>query len=196
MSIDKNVKRCKWCEGLYDDYVKYHDEEWGVPVHDDRKHFEFLILEGAQAGLSWSTILKRREGYQKAFADFDPAIVAQYNKKKYEALLQDSSIIRNRLKIKSAINNAGKFLEVQKEFGSFDNYIWSFTGGRPVINTWEKMSDIPARTELSDRISKDLKKRGFNFVGSTIIYAHLQATGIVNDHEISCFRYKELTGCK
>ena len=193
MSIDKNLKRCTWCEGLYDDYVKYHDEEWGVPVHDDRKHFEFLILEGAQAGLSWSTILKRREGYRKAFADFDPAIVAQYNEKKYEALLQNSSIIRNRLKIKSAINNAGKFLEVQKEFGSFDNYIWNFSGGKPVINTWEKMSDIPARTELSDRISKDLKKRGFNFVGSTIIYAHLQATGIVNDHELSCFRYKELT---
>lgn len=193
MSIDKNLKRCAWCEGLYDDYVKYHDEEWGVPVHDDRKHFEFLILEGAQAGLSWSTILKRREGYRKAFSDFDPAIVAQYNEKKYEALLQNSSIIRNRLKIKSAINNAGKFLEVQKEFGSFDNYIWNFSGGKPVINTWEKMSDIPARTELSDRISKDLKKRGFNFVGSTIIYAHLQATGIVNDHELSCFRYKELT---
>ncbi len=193
MSIDKNLKRCTWCEGLYDDYVKYHDEEWGVPVHDDRKHFEFLILEGAQAGLSWSTILKRREGYRKAFSDFDPAIVAQYNEKKYEALLQNSSIIRNRLKIKSAINNAGKFLEVQKEFGSFDNYIWNFSGGKPVINTWEKMSDIPARTELSDRISKDLKKRGFNFVGSTIIYAHLQATGIVNDHELSCFRYKELT---
>ena len=193
MSIDENLKRCTWCEGLYDDYVKYHDEEWGVPVHDDRKHFEFLILEGAQAGLSWSTILKRREGYRKAFADFDPAIVAQYNEKKYEALLQDSSIIRNRLKIKSAINNAGKFLEVQKEFGSFDNYIWNFSGGKPVINTWEKMSDIPARTELSDRISKDLKKRGFNFVGSTIIYAHLQATGIVNDHELSCFRHKELT---
>jgi len=193
MSIDKNLKRCTWCEGLYDDYVKYHDQEWGVPVHDDRKHFEFLILEGAQAGLSWSTILKRREGYRKAFADFDPAIVAQYNEKKHEALLQDSSIIRNRLKIKSAINNAGKFLEVQKEFGSFDNYIWNFSGGKPVINTWEKMSDIPARTELSDRISKDLKKRGFNFVGSTIIYAHLQATGIVNDHELSCFRYKELT---
>ena len=193
MSIDKNLKRCTWCEGLYDDYVKYHDEEWGVPVHDDRKHFEFLILEGAQAGLSWSTILKRRDGYRKAFSDFDPAIVAQYNEKKYEALLQNSSIIRNRLKIKSAINNAGKFLEVQKEFGSFDNYIWNFSGGKPVINTWEKMSDIPARTELSDRISKDLKKRGFNFVGSTIIYAHLQATGIVNDHELSCFRYKELT---
>ncbi len=192
MSINKNLKRCTWCEGLYDDYVRYHDEEWGVPVHDDRKHFEFLILEGAQAGLSWSTILKRREGYRKAFADFDPEIVAEYDDAKYESLLQDPSIIRNRLKIKSAINNAKRFLEVQKEFGSFDIYIWRFTDGKPLINTWEKMSDIPAQTELSDKVSKDLKKRGFNFVGSTIIYAHLQATGIVNDHEVSCFRYKEL----
>ena len=192
MSIDKNLKRCTWCEGLYDDYVKYHDEEWGVPVHDDRKHFEFLILEGAQAGLSWSTILKRRDGYRKAFADFDPVLVAEYGDAKYESLLQDPSIIRNRLKIRSAINNAKKFLEVQKEFGSFDSYIWKFTGGKPLVNSWEKMSDIPAKTELSDRVSKDLKKRGFNFVGSTIIYAHLQATGIVNDHEVSCFRYKEL----
>ena len=192
MSINKNLKRCTWCEGLYDDYVRYHDEEWGVPVHDDRKHFEFLILEGAQAGLSWSTILKRREGYRRAFADFDPAIVAEYDDAKYESLLQDSSIIRNRLKIKSAINNAKRFLEVQKEFGSFDTYIWRFTNGKPLINTWEKMSDIPAKTELSDKVSKDLKKRGFSFVGSTIIYAHLQATGIVNDHEVSCFRYKEL----
>lgn len=192
MSIDKNLKRCTWCEGLYDDYVKYHDEEWGVPVHDDRKHFEFLILEGAQAGLSWSTILKRRDGYRKAFADFDPVLVAEYGDAKYESLLQDPSIIRNRLKIRSAINNAKKFLEIQKEFGSFDSYIWKFTGGKPLVNSWEKMSDIPAKTELSDRVSKDLKKRGFNFVGSTIIYAHLQATGIVNDHEVSCFRYKEL----
>ena len=192
MSIDNNLKRCTWCEGLYDDYVRYHDEEWGVPVNDDRKHFEFLILEGAQAGLSWSTILKRREGYRKAFADFNPEIVAEYDEVKYESLLQDPSIIRNRLKIKSAINNAKRFLEVQKEFGSFDNYIWKFTNGKPLINAWEKMSDIPASTELSDRVSKDLKKRGFNFVGSTIIYAHLQATGIVNDHEVTCFRYKEL----
>jgi DNA-3-methyladenine glycosylase I len=192
MSIDKNLKRCTWCEGLYDDYVRYHDEEWGVPVHDDREHFEFLILEGAQAGLSWSTILQRREGYRKAFADFDPEVVAKYDERKYESLLQDPSIIRNRLKIKSAINNAKRFLEVQKEFGSFDTYIWRFTDGKPLINTWEKMSDIPAKTELSDKVSKDLKKRGFNFVGSTIIYAHLQATGIVNDHEVSCFRYKEL----
>jgi len=193
MSIDKNLKRCTWCEGLYDDYVKYHDEEWGVPVHDERKHFEFLILEGAQAGLSWSTILKRREGYRNAFTNFDPALVAKYDEAKYESLLQDPSIIRNRLKIKSAINNARRFIEVQNEYGSFDTYIWKFTNGKPLINTWEKMSEIPAKTELSDRVSKDLKKRGFNFVGSTIIYAHLQATGIVNDHEVSCFRYKELT---
>ena len=193
MSIDKNLKRCTWCEGLYDDYVKYHDEEWGVPVHDERKHFEFLILEGAQAGLSWSTILKRREGYRNAFANFDPALVAQYDEAKYESLLQDPSIIRNRLKIKSTINNARRFIEVQNKYGSFDTYIWKFTNGKPLINTWEKMSEIPAKTELSDRVSKDLKKRGFNFVGSTIIYAHLQATGIVNDHEVSCFRYKELT---
>ncbi len=192
MSIKKNLKRCTWCEGHFDEYVKYHDEEWGVPVHDDRKHFEFLILEGAQAGLSWSTILKRREGYKRAFADFDPEIVAEFDDTKYESLLQDPSIIRNRLKIKSAINNAKRFLEVQKEFGSFDAYIWKFTGGKPLINAWEKMSDIPAKTELSDQVSKDLKKRGFNFVGSTIIYAHLQATGIVNDHEVSCFRYEEL----
>ena len=192
MSIDRNLKRCTWCEGHFDEYVKYHDEEWGVPVHDDRKHFEFLILEGAQAGLSWSTILKRREGYRRAFADFDPEIVAEFDDAKYESLLQDPSIIRNRLKIKSAINNAKRFLEVQKEFGSFDKYIWKFTDGKPLINTWGKMSDIPAKTELSDQVSKDLKKRGFNFVGSTIIYAHLQATGIVNDHEVSCFRYKEL----
>jgi DNA-3-methyladenine glycosylase I len=192
MSIEKNLKRCTWCEGLYDDYVRYHDEELGVPVHDDHKHFEFLILEGAQAGLSWSTILKRREGYRKAFADFDPEVVAEYDDAKYESLLKDASIIRNRLKIKSAINNAKRFLEVQKEFGSFDTYIWKFTDGKPLINSWEKMNDIPAKTELSDRVSKDLKKRGFNFVGSTIIYAHLQATGIVNDHELSCFRYKEL----
>jgi DNA-3-methyladenine glycosylase I len=193
MSINKDLKRCTWCENLYEEYIKYHDEEWGVPVHDDKKHFEFLILEGAQAGLSWSTILKRREGYRKAFAGYDPEVVAQYDDKKYEELLQDVSIIRNRLKIKSAINNAKRFLEVQKEFGSFDTYIWKFSNGKPVVNTWGKMSDIPAKTELSDQISKDLKKRGFNFVGSTIIYAHLQATGIVNDHEVSCFRYKELT---
>ena len=192
MSIDKNLKRCTWCKNSFEDYIKYHDEEWGVPVHDDRKHFEFLILEGAQAGLSWSTILKRRGGYRKVFAGFDPAKVAQFDESRYEALLQDSSIIRNRLKIRSAINNAQRFLQVQEEFGSFDHYIWSFTDGKPVVNAWKSMNEIPARTDLSDRISKDLKKRGFNFVGSTIIYAHLQATGIVNDHEVSCFRYYQL----
>lgn len=192
MSTDENLKRCTWCEGYYEEYIRYHDEEWGVPVHDDRKHFEFLILEGAQAGLSWSTILKRRSGYRNAFADFNPEKVAQYDDENYENLLQDASIIRNRLKIKSAINNAIRFLEIQNEFGSFDAYIWGFTNGKPVINAWEKMNDIPAKTELSDRISKDLKKRGFSFVGSTIIYAHLQATGIVNDHEVGCFRYCEL----
>jgi DNA-3-methyladenine glycosylase I len=193
MSIDKTLSRCAWCESQHEEYIKYHDEEWGVPVHDDRKHFEFLILEGAQAGLSWSTILKRRAGYRKAFADFDPEKVARYDNRKYEALLQDASIIRNRLKIKSAINNAKRFLELQNEYGSFDKYIWGFTNGAPVINAWEKMSEIPARTELSDTVSKDLKKRGFTFVGSTIIYAHLQATGIVNDHVVCCFRYKELS---
>jgi DNA-3-methyladenine glycosylase I len=192
MSIDKNLKRCAWCEGTDDEYIDYHDTEWGVPVHDDRKHFEFLILEGAQAGLSWRTILKRRSGYRQAFDHFDPEKVACYDMERYEQLLQDQSIIRNRLKIKSAINNAQKFLEVQNEFGSFDNYIWGFTDGRPVINSWQHIRNIPARTELSDRVSKDLKKRGFTFVGSTIIYAHLQATGIINDHEITCFRYREL----
>lgn len=193
MSIDADLKRCTWCENQFDEYIRYHDEEWGVPVHDDRIHFEFLILEGAQAGLSWSTILKRRPGYSKAFADFDPEIVATYSEEKYLELLEDTSIIRNRLKIKSAINNAQKFLEVQAEFGSFDKYIWGFTKGKPVVNCWGKMSDIPAKSILSDTISKDLKSRGFSFVGSTIIYAHLQATGIVNDHETSCFRFKELS---
>lgn len=185
------MKRCEWCVGS-EIYEKYHDEEWGVPVHDDRKHFEFLILESAQAGLSWLTILKRREGYRKAFADFDPVVVAGFDQEKVEELVKDASIIRNRRKIESAINNAKRFLEVQKEFGSFDSYIWSFVDGKPVVNKWKEMSEIPATTELSDRVSKDLKKRGFNFVGSTIIYAHLQATGIVNDHIVSCFRYDEL----
>lgn len=193
MSIDRSLTRCGWCEGQFEAYIKYHDEEWGVPVHDDKRHFEFLILEGAQAGLSWSTILKRRMGYKNAFAGFDAEKVARFDEKRYEELLQDRSIIRNRLKIKSAINNAKGFIKVQEVFGSFDNYIWSFTGGSPILNAWEKMEDIPARTELSDLVSKDLRERGFTFVGSTIIYAHLQATGIVNDHVTSCFRYKELS---
>lgn len=192
MCIDRTLTRCVWCENQFDEYIRYHDEEWGVPVHDDRIHFEFLILEGAQAGLSWSTILKRREGYRKAFNDFDPEKVARYDEKKIESLLKDTSIIRNNLKIRSAIQNARRFLDVQKEFGTFDRYIWRFSNGKPVINAREKMSHIPARTDLSDRISKDLKKRGFNFVGSTIVYSHLQAVGIVNDHVTSCFRYHEL----
>ncbi len=185
------MERCPW-PGIDEMYIKYHDEEWGVPVHDDRKHFEFLVLEGAQAGLSWATILKRRENYRKAYDNFDPARVAKFDEAKVAELLSNAGIIRNRKKIESSINNARLFLEVQKEFGSFDKYIWSFVGFKPVINSWKKLSELPAKTELSDRISKDLKKRGFSFVGSTIIYAHIQAIGLVNDHLVSCFRYQEV----
>ena len=187
------MERCPW-PGVDEMYIKYHDEEWGVPVHDDRKHFEFLVLEGAQAGLSWATILKRRDNYRKAYDKFDPAKVAKYDDAKVAELLANAGIIRNRKKIESSINNAKLFLEVQKEFGSFDNYIWSFVNHKPVVNSWKKLSEIPATTELSDRISKDLKKRGFSFVGSTIIYAHIQAIGLVNDHLVSCFRYRQLIG--
>jgi DNA-3-methyladenine glycosylase I len=169
--------------------VAYHDEEWGVPVHDDQKLFEMLILEGAQAGLSWITILRRREGYRTAFDRFDPAIVAGYGEEKVAELLQDVGIIRNRQKVRSAINNARRFLEVQAEFGSFDAYIWRFVDGQPIQNARQSMSDIPAKTPLSDTISKDMVTRGFNFVGSTIMYAHMQATGMVNDHVADCFRY-------
>lgn len=185
-------KRCAWCENTFDEYVKYHDEEWGVPVHDDRAHFEFLILEGAQAGLSWATILKRREGYRAAFADFDPVEVAQFSQEKVEALLLDPGIIRNRLKVQGTVINAQKFLEVQKEFGSFDKYIWSFVGGKTIVNARKTMKDVPATSPESDALSKDLKKRGFKFVGSTIIYAHMQACGLVNDHTTDCFRYNEV----
>ena len=184
--------RCQWCANTFEEYVKYHDEEWGVPVHDDRTHFEFLVLESAQAGLSWATILKKREGYRKAFANFDPEIVAEYEQGMVEDLLQDSSIIRNRLKIEATINNAKRFLEIQKEFGTFDKYIWQFVNGKPIINHWKEMKDVPVTTKESDTLSKDLKKRGFKFVGSTTIYAHMQAIGLVNDHTIDCFRYKEL----
>jgi DNA-3-methyladenine glycosylase I len=185
--------RCPWCEG--DElYRRYHDEEWGVAVHDDRKHFEFLVLESAQAGLSWSTILKKRENYRKAYRGFDPGIVARFGPPDTERLLKDAGIVRNRLKIESSINNAKRFLEIQEEFGSFDAYLWGFVGGRPMVNRWKTLSEIPANTELSDRISKDLKARGFRFVGSTIIYAHLQAVGVVNDHLTSCFRHVELAG--
>jgi DNA-3-methyladenine glycosylase I len=183
--------RCAWC-GSDPLYVRYHDEEWGVPVHDDRKLFEFIVLEGAQAGLSWITILRRREGYRRAFADFDPAKVAEFGEGDVQRLLGDEGIIRNRAKVRSTISNAQAFLRVQEEFGSFDNYIWRFVNGEPIVNHFETMGDIPASTDLSDLISKDLKKRGFSFVGTTIVYAHMQATGMVNDHVISCFRHAEL----
>ena len=184
-------KRCTWAEGGNELYIQYHDREWGVPVHEDRKQFEFLILEGAQAGLSWSTVLNKREGYRKAFAVFDPVKVASFSEKKIETLIQDPSIIRNRLKITSAVSNARAFLAIQKEYGSFDTYIWAFVGGKPLQNRWNAMADVPATSPESEALSKDLKQRGLKFVGSTIMYAHLQAAGLVNDHLISCFRYRE-----
>ena len=186
----KAVTRCKWAEGVNLDYIQYHDQEWGVPLFDDQVQFEFLILEGAQAGLSWSTILNKREGYRKAFAGFDPAKVARFTEMRVEKLLLDPSIVRNRLKVKSAVTNAKAFLAVQKEFGSFSDYIWGFVGGKPLQNKFKKDGDVPATSPESDALSKDLKKRGFKFVGSTIIYAHMQATGMVNDHVEGCFRYK------
>jgi len=182
------MKRCNWPTNELS--IRYHDEEWGTPRHDDRGLFEFLILEGAQAGLSWDTILRKRENYRTAFDGFDVNKVARYTDKKIEKLMQDEGIIRNRLKIASAVSNAKAFLKVQKEFGSFDKYIWSFVNGKPIVNKLKESSQVPAKTEVSDAISKDLKKRGFNFVGSTIMYAFMQATGMVNDHLVSCFRYK------
>jgi len=184
--------RCPWCEDTFDAYVAYHDEEWGVPVFDDRKHFEFLVLESAQAGLSWSTILKKRDNYRNAFAGFDVQKVAGYGEKQVKELLQNSGIVRNELKIRSAINNAHKFISIQEDFGSFNSYIWSFVDGSPIVNHWEKMDQVPANTDESDRLSKDLKKRGFKFVGSTTMYAHMQAAGMVNDHLVSCFRHAEI----
>ena len=171
-------------------YVRYHDEEWGVPVHDDRRQFEFLILEGAQAGLSWSTILNKREGYREAFADFDAERVARFNKRTVERLMKFPGIVRNRLKIESAITNARCFLELQDQVGSFDGYLWPFVGGKPIVNRWTDMKQLPATSAESDALSKDMKRRGFKFVGSTIMYAHMQATGMVNDHLVSCFRYR------
>ncbi|MGI9249536.1 MAG: DNA-3-methyladenine glycosylase I [Woeseiaceae bacterium] len=188
--MSKAVTRCKWAEGVSLDYIEYHDKEWGVPVWDDRKQFEFLILEGAQAGLSWSTILNKRIGYRKLFADFDAEKVARFTKKRVEKLLLDPSIVRNRLKVESAVTNAKCFLKVQKEFGTFGDYIWGFVGGKPIQNRFKKDSQVPATSPESDALSKDLKRRGFKFVGSTIIYAHMQATGMVNDHVVGCFRYK------
>ena len=183
--------RCNWCLG--DElYLGYHDEEWGVPLHDDRKLFEFLALEGAQAGLSWITVLKKRAAYRQAFDDFDYMQVAEYDESKVRSLLADPGIIRNELKIRSAIRNARAFIRVREEFGSFDNYIWNFVDGKPIQNSWQHGSQIPAETPLSNKISKDLKRRGFNFVGPTIIYAHMQATGMVNDHTTDCFRHREV----
>jgi DNA-3-methyladenine glycosylase I len=186
------MKRCGWATN--DLNIPYHDAEWGAPVHDDRTLFEFLILEGAQAGLSWDTILRKRENYRAAFDNFDALKVAAYDDKKVAELMENEGIIRNRLKIASAVSNAKAFLRVQEEFGSFDKYIWGFVGGKPIDNAFMASGQVPAKTEISDAISKDLKKRGFNFVGSTIMYAFMQATGMVNDHLTSCFRYKEVSG--
>lgn len=191
MNANKEIFRCPWCL-KFEQYIRYHDEEWGVPVHDDRVHFEFLILEGAQAGLSWSMILKKREGYRKAFADFDPMKVARFSEKKLERILLDPRIIRNRLKVYAAKNNAEQFLKVQKEFGSFDNYIWGFVKHKPIVNNRKTLKQIPATTKESDALSRDLIKRGFKFVGSTVIYSHMQACGLVNDHLVECRRHKEV----
>jgi len=184
-------QRCDWC--LKNDlYIHYHDTEWGVPEHDDRVLFEFLILEGVQAGLSWLTILRKRENYRHAYDGFDPELVARYDEAGMNDLLQNTGLIRNKLKISASVNNAKRFLEVQKEFGSFDHYMWSFIDFKPVVNYWETLKEVPATSPISDQISKDMKKRGFNFVGSTIIYSHMQATGMVNDHLVSCFRHAEI----
>ena len=183
--------RCTWC-GTDPLYIEYHDTEWGVPVYDDDTLFEFLILETFQAGLSWITILRKRENFRKAFDNFNYKKIANYDENKFNDLVRDAGIIRNKLKIKATISNAQAFMEVQKEFGSFSKYIWNFTDGKPIKNSYKNMSDIPATTELSDLISKDLKKRGFKFVGSTVVYAHIQATGMVNDHVQDCFRYNEV----
>ena len=192
LHIDDGRTRCPWSNtGLSEAYVRYHDEEWGVPVHDDRTQFEFLILEGAQAGLSWSTILNKRAGYREAFAEFDPQRVARFNKRTVERLMNFPGIVRNRLKIESAITNARCVLAVQDEFGGFADYLWSFVGGQPVVNKPTTLKQVPATSAESDAMSKDLRKRGFKFVGSTIMYAHMQATGLVNDHVRDCFRFKE-----
>ena len=190
----KKVVRCSWAENGGPLYAAYHDEEWGVPQHDERVLFEFLILEGAQAGLSWSTILNKRETYRRAFAQWDPRTVARYDKTRIATLLQDPGIVRNRLKVESAVINARAFVEVQKEFGSFDAYIWQFVGGKPRRNAWQSPKQVPAFTTESDTMSRDLKRRGFKFVGSTIMYAFMQATGMVNDHTVDCFRWKRLQG--
>ena len=189
---DDGRKRCGWASLADPAYRRYHDEEWGVPVHDDRVIFEFLVLEGAQAGLSWGTILRKRENFRRAFSEFDPKKVARFDGRKVNSLLKDPGIIRNRLKVESAVQNARAFLSVQDEFGSFDSFVWRFVGGRSKMNRWKTMKEIPAKTPESEAMSRDLLARGFRFVGPTICYAHMQATGMVNDHVSSCFRYKEL----
>jgi DNA-3-methyladenine glycosylase I len=189
----QTLTRCAW-SAVDPIYIEYHDREWGVPLHDDRKLFEFIILEGAQAGLSWLTVLRKRENFRRAFDKFNPEKIAGYRECKIAALMNDKGIIRNRLKISSAIQNARAFLGVQKEFGTFDAYLWHFVDGKPIQNGWKSLKEIPARSEISDAMSKDLIKRGFKFVGSTICYAHMQATGMVNDHVVDCFRYRELCG--
>jgi len=191
-SVKKEKSRCRWA--VSDLSIAYHDREWGVPVHDDRLLFEFLILEGAQAGLSWETILRKRDNYRKAFDRFDPRVVARYDSRKVSALLQDAGIVRNRLKIASAVSNAQAFLEVQREHGSFDAHVWSFVGGKPKVNRRRTLKQVPARTAESDALSRDLRKRGFRFVGSTICYAFMQAVGMVNDHAVTCYRHRELGG--
>lgn len=188
-------ERCPWCLKT-DTYIHYHDTEWGIPVHDDRVHFEFLILEGAQAGLSWLTILNKREGYRKNFADFDPVKVARFTPARIEKMLLDPGIVRNRLKVQAAVSNARCFMAIQKEFGSFDRYVWKFVNNRPIVNAWQSLREVPPVSPESDALSKDLIRRGFRFVGSTVIYAHMQACGLINDHLISCFRYKEIVKSK
>lgn len=185
-------KRCDWCKNTFEQYIRYHDEEWGVPVHDDKTLFEFLILESAQAGLSWSTILKKRKGYRQAFANFDVEKVASFDEEKVQQLLNNSAIVRNELKIRSAINNACQFIEIQDEYGSFDKYIWQFVDGEPIQNNWKRTDQVPSTTEISDQLSKTLKKHGFMFVGSTTMYAYMQAVGMVNDHITTCFRHSEI----
>ncbi|MDK2918874.1 MAG: DNA-3-methyladenine glycosylase [Candidatus Petromonas sp.] len=185
------LRRCSW-PGADEIYIDYHDKEWGVPVHDDRKHFEFIILDGAQAGLSWITILKKRKNYREAFDNFDPEKVAKYDEKKIKELMQNKGIVRNKRKIEAAVYNAKAFLEIQREFGSFDKYIWQFVGGKTIKNSWKSEAEIPTKTPESEAMSKDLKKRGFKFVGPTICYAYMQAAGMVNDHIVDCFRYNEV----
>ena len=191
--MSNTPQRCTWC-GNEPFYVEYHDQEWGVPLHDERALFEFLILEGAQAGLSWSTILKKRAGYRRAFDNFDAERIARYGEADVARLLADAGIVRNRLKVASTIINAQATIRIREEFGGLDAYFWRFVDGQPIQNAWTELGQLPARTELSDKISRDLKQRGFKFVGSTIVYAHMQATGMVNDHLVDCFRYRELGG--